>query len=200
MIKTLILILIINGGFIINGLAQQSDINPNIKNESGIKLKSKDSPHRMTDVIGGTYCYGEVDTCLDILNSIGISKSRMRKSVQCTVGDFDANGYLDFVIWGMDTTKKYQYDIEWTDAENYLVLFFEKSRVIRTIKIKTVPGYYLVFYKQRVKVGPNGEPITDKDALWICGETDDYYDETKGTVYVFDSKLEDFKTIKFGKK
>ena len=87
--KTVILILIINYGLIRSGLSQQNDINPKIMNESGLHFQSKDAPHRITDAIGATYCYGDLDTCLDKLNSIGISKNRLQKSVQCTVGDFD---------------------------------------------------------------------------------------------------------------
>ncbi len=198
--KSFLLTLIINCVFVLSGLGQQNIINQNIKNESRLYLQSKDAPNRITDVIGSTYCHGDLDTCLDKLNAIGISRSKLRKSVQCTVGDFDNNGYLDFAIWGMDTTKKHQYNIECSDAENYLVLFFEKSKIIRTLNIKTTPGFYLVYYPPRYKIGVNGEPITNKDALWICGQTNDYYDESKGTVYIFNSKLGNFDTINFGKK
>jgi hypothetical protein len=183
-----------------NLLAQQNALHSNIKNESGLHIQSKDAPPRISDVIGATYCYGTLDTCLDKLKEIGISKNRLQKLVQCTVGDFDGNGYLDFSIWGIDSTKKYQDNIEWTDAENYLVLFFEKSKIIGSIKIRTTPGFNLLHYPRRLKTGPNGEPKSNNDALWICGETDDYYDTSKGTVYIFDSKSENFKTVPFGKK
>lgn len=131
-------------------------------------------------------------------SKIGISKNKLKELVQCTVGDFDGNGYLDFVIWGIDKTKKIKDNVQWSDGENYIVLFFEKSKIIRTTKIKTTS--YLVHYPPRTKKGPNGEPITNKDALWVWGETDDYDDYSKGKVYIFDSKSENFKIIPFGKK
>lgn len=180
--------------------AQQNELNPKIKNESTLHLQSKDEPRRITDVIGATYCNGVLDTCLEKLEEIGISKTKLEEKVQCTIGDFDGNGYLDFAIWGVDTTKKYQYNIQWTDYENYLVLFFEKSKIISSIRIKTIPGYALVHYPPRFKTGPNGEPISNNDALWICGDTDGYYDESKGIVYIFDLNLGSFRTVEFGKK
>lgn len=181
-----------------NILAQKY-IPSNIKNESALHFESTDAPPQITDEIGATYCFGILDTCLDRLLEIGISKFRLQKGVQCAAGDFDGNGYLDFAIWGIDTTKKHKYNIQWTDTENYLVLFFEKSKIIRNIKIKTTKGFKLVYYPQRLEKGPNGEPISKNDALWIYGKTDDYFNPSKGTVYVFDSETENFKTINFGK-
>jgi hypothetical protein len=186
--------------FIHNISAQKNEINPKIKNESPLHLQSKDAPYRITDTDGSTYCHGLLDTCLDKLLEIGISKARLMQKVQCAVGDFDGNGYLDFAIWGIDTTRKYQYDIQWTDGKNYLVLFFEKSKIIRSIRIETTPGYCLDHYPPRMNIGLNGEPISKNDALWICGDTDGYYDISKGTVYIFDSNLGNFRTIEFGKK
>jgi len=199
--KGLLIPLWIFFGFIQNGFSQQEKLNPKIKNESKLHLQAKNAPHRITDVIGATYCYGIIDdSFMEQINKIGISKNKLKELVQCTVGDFDENGYLDFVIWGIDTTKKQRDNIQWADAVNYIVLFFEKSKIIRTKKIKTTPGSYLVHYSPRAKKGHNGEPVTNKDALWICGETNDYDDESKGKVYLFDSKSEEFKIIEFGKK
>ena len=201
MIKNLLITGLIFLVFISDGFSQQIKLNPNIKNESNLHLQSKNAPNRITDVIGATYCYGTVDDVSMIqINKIGISKNKLKELVQCTVGDFDENGYLDFVIWGIDATKKNKDNIQWSDGENYVVLFFEKSKIIRTKKIKTTPGFYLVHYPPRTKKGINGEPTTAKDALWTWGETDGYDDYSKGNVYVFDSKTENFKIIEFGKK
>lgn len=101
---------------------------------------------------------------------------------------------------GYDTTKEHQDNIDWSDAENYLVFFFEKQKVIRSIPIKTQPGFNLVHYPPRGKVGPNGEPVTKNDALWVCGETEGYDDTSKGMVYLFNADTGKFKTVRFGKK
>jgi hypothetical protein len=182
-----------------NLLAQQNELNLNMKNESPLHIQPKDAPNQITDAIGSTYCSGILDTCLEELRQIGISKTRLSKKVQCAVGDFDGNGYLDFALWGIDTTRKFQYNIQWSDGKNYLVLFFEKSKIIRTIKIKTEPGNCLVNYPPREKRGPHGEPPSKNDALWIWGDTNGYFDTSKGTVYIFDLKSNNFKTLDFGK-
>jgi hypothetical protein len=199
--KNLFVVFMIFFGFINFGFSQQIKLNPNIKNESNLRLQAKNAPNRITDVIDATYCYGTIDeVSMGKINKIGISKNKLKELVQCTAGDFDRNEYLDFVIWGIDAAKKNKDNIQWPDGENYVVLFFEKSKIIRTKKIKTSPGFYLVHYPPRTKKGINGEPVTNKDALWTCGDNDGYDDYSTGKVYLFDSKTENFKIIEFGKK
>lgn len=187
-------------GFIQQGFSQQEKLNSNIKNESKLHLQDKNAPKRLTDVVGATYCHGTIDdtSIMKEINKLGITENKLKESIQCTAGDFDGNGYLDFAIWGLDTTNKNFDDVQWADGENFIVLFFDKSKIIQAKKIKTSPGSLLLHYAPRAKKGPHGEPITNKDALWISGQTDDYDDETKGKVYVFDAKSENFKIIKFG--
>ncbi len=186
---------------ILNGFSQQQKLNPKIKNESKLNPQSTKATNKITDVDGATYCSGEIDdVSIKEINKIGITASKLEELVQCTIGDFDGNGYLDFVIWGIDKTKKIKNNVQWSDGENYVVLFFEKSKIIKIKKIKTTPGFYLVHYLPRSKKGVNGEPITKNDALWIWGETGGYDDYSKGKVYIYDSKSENFKMTEFGKK
>ncbi|MCU0361645.1 MAG: hypothetical protein MUF75_13215 [Bacteroidia bacterium] len=189
-----LLLLIFIFGLLTKG--QQLDLSEKVKNDSPLRLQAKDSPKKITDVIGATYCFGDLDTCLNLLINIGVSKYRLTKFTQCTAGDFDGNGFLDFVIWGHDTTKIKDEGIDWPDYENYLVLFFKGTGVVRTELIKTEKGLPLVHYPPRLTKGPNGEPVSKTDALWTWGQTDDNDDYTKGTVYIFDDGR--FTSISFG--
>lgn len=175
-------------------MARQDELNPKTKNESPLRFLSKDAPARGDDVVGATFCSGAVDSATKELERIGISKEDLRNEVYCTVGDFDGNGYLDFAIWGGNKQRK-----KWPDYQNYLVLFFEKDKLIKSISIKSDhPGGLLVHYPPRAQSGPNGEPISTNDALWAIGETNGYDDVSKGIVYLFDLKSAAFKKLQFG--
>lgn len=177
---------------LIPGMALQSELNQNIKNESSLQFSKEDK-----EIDGATSCHGTVDSgTLKELNEIGIKKEDLEKKVYCTVGDFDGNGYLDFAIWGGNKNKN-----KWPDYENYLVLFYEKDRKIKIIKIKSdFRGELFVHYPPRSKIGPNGEPISSNDALWLIGQSGDYDDVSKGIVYIFNSKLGVFNKVEFGNK
>lgn len=174
------------------GMAQQNNLNSKIKNESQLRLV-QDSATMSTDIIGTTYCSGSVDTCANFLEEIGITKTKLAKKVRCTVGDFDGNGYLDFAFWGIDKSGE-------PDYENYVILFFDKAKTVRCLKIKTPSRNLLVYYSPRQKVGPHGEPKSINDGLWLLGETNGYDDDTKGIVYIFNLKTNKFDAINFGKK
>lgn len=181
----------------INTYSQQDNLNSNIKNESNLEFEKNRSTNRITDVEGATYCHGELNGYEKELLKIGISTEKLKNEfVQCTVGDFDGNGYLDFVIWGL--SPKEHKSIRWSDCENYFVVFFEKNQVIHSAKIKTEKGSCLVHYPKRKTIGENGEPISKNDALCVWGSTDGYDDYSKGIVYFYDTRNKEFKTIKFG--
>ena len=57
-----------------------------------------------------------------------------------------------------------------------------------------------MYYPSRHEIGPNGEPITENDALWIWGESEGYDDYSKGTVFVYDAKQSEFRTVEFKKR
>lgn len=78
-----------------------------------------------------------------------------------------------------------------------MILFFKETNIIETEFIKTDPGFPLVYYPVRHEIGPNGEPISNNDALWILGETDGYDDYSKGKVFIYDKQNLEFKTVEF---
>jgi len=178
--------------------AQQNDLNTEIKNLSSLEYEKKRITNRITDVTGATYCSGALSQYETELLEIGITSKRLKENVvQCTVGDFDGNGYLDFAFWGLD--KKEKHGTLWSDYENYFVVFFEKSNVINTIKIKTEKGLCLVHYPPQSEDGFNGEPTSKNDSLWTWGTTDDGYDDySKGVVYIYNKGLRKFDQVKFG--
>lgn len=183
-------------------LALQDDLDPKIKNESSLEFVPKGSTLRgkgvINNVTGATYCSGSVEKSEE-LKRVGISTLKLSGflsffvgSVQCTVGDFDGNGYLDFALWGYN---------EQTKKNSYLVFFFEKSKLLRTILIESKKsGHLLVHYLPRKVAGKHGEPVSAHDGLFEIGETSGYDDETKGIVYLFESQSGKFKEIEFGEK
>ena len=178
--------------------AQQNVLDTNILNLSSLKYEKERIINRITDVTGATYCSGTLPEYEKELLEIGITQKRLKENtVQCTVGDFDGNGYLDFVFWGLDEKEKH--GTLWSDYENYFVVFFEKSKVINTIKIKTEKGLCLVHYPPQSEEGHYGEPISKNDSLWTWGTNDDGYDDySKGIVYIYNKNLEKFDRVKFG--
>lgn len=170
-------------------VAYQENINTDIKNESSLQYESGPIQPRIDDVVGATFCKGTLSNPED-LEKIGLSEADLRNGVHCTVGDFDGNGYMDFALWGNSKPRS---------TQNYLVLFFDRDKLIRSTIIESKhSGRLLVYYSPRKSIGKYGEPISDVDGLFEIGETGGYDDETKGTVYLFDSKLGNFRKVKFG--
>jgi len=168
-----------------------------ILNNSGIKYSPITAVSNQNATIGASYCKGWLKKHPDALTKIGISPELLKDGCSCTVGDFDANGYLDFAFWGIDTSEPKQNGFNKLDYENYVILFFEESDMIETQLIKTDPGFPLVYYPKRLEIGPNGEPISNKDALWIWGETDGYDDLSKGQVFIYNTQDSKFQSIEF---
>jgi hypothetical protein len=177
-------------------MARQDDLDPSIRNESSLHPAPAGAAPRIDDVVGATTCSGTLDNP-DILRKIGLSPADLirpagRTGVQCTVGDFDGNGYLDFALWGFDGQRR---------TRRYLVLFFEKDKLIRSTLIEGHQvGRLLVHYPPRKQAGEHGEPVSAHDGLFEIGETNDYDDVTKGTVYLFDSRTGTFSQVKFGEE
>lgn len=169
--------------------AHQENLNNGIKNESSLRYESANEPARFDDVVGATVCSGTVSNPEE-LKKIALSEADLKEGVHCTVGDFDGNGYMDFALWGFNKRRK---------TRSYLVLFFEKDNLIKSALIESkYSGRLLVHYPPRKSVGKHGEPVSSLDGLFEIGDTNGYDDETKGTVYLFDSKSGGFRKIKFG--
>lgn len=169
-----------------------------VLNESGINFTTITKGSSINSIPGASFCKGFFEKHPKVLTDIGISALILNKECNCTVGDFDNNGYLDFAFWGIDKSEPIRHGVNNLDYENYVVLFFNKSNIINTKKIKTEPGFPLVYYPKRSQTGDNDEPISNKDCLWVWGSTEDGYDDySQGTVYTYNNYTKEFDKIKF---
>lgn len=181
---------------IVNGQVNQPD--STALNESGISYSPITKANNQNATIGASFCKGVLKNHTSTLKEIGISPKILEKNCNCTVGDFDGNGYLDFAFWSIDMLNPTnQSGLNNYDYENYVVLFFKGEIILNSVWIKTEPGFPLVYYPLRQEIGPNGEPITKNESLWIWGESEGYDDYSKGTVFVYDKNESEFKTIEF---
>jgi hypothetical protein len=67
------------------------------------------------------WCQGEVPKGVD-LSAAGITSEDLKSGVSCYVGDFDGNGYLDFVLYGPTKCKMPGSCI----TTSFLILFSKK--------------------------------------------------------------------------
>lgn len=172
--------------------------NSNLINESGVTYTPITKVSNQNSTLGASFCKGVLKNHPNSLTEIGITPEILEIDCNCTVGDFDGNGYLDFAFWGIDKSNpRNQSGLNNIDYENYLVLFFKEENIIKTSYIKTEPGFPLVYYPKKQELGQNGEPISKNDALCIWGESDGYDDYSKGKVFIFDTHSSGFKTIDF---
>lgn len=127
-------------------------------------------------------CSGEISNPT-LLYEVGITSDILAKGVKCIAGDFDGNGYLDFSLYSQS-------------ADEYLVLMFEKDKLIYSEKISLSRGamlkvgennYYqgLVLYRhRRIGIYPSK---TDGLVRWGQGDAT--------TLYMFDREIKRFKKI-----
>lgn len=173
---------------------------PSLKliNESGITYSPITIVSNQNSTLGASFCKGVLMNHPISLIEIGITPEILESDCNCTVGDFDGNGYLDFAFWGIDKSNpKNQSGLNNIDYENYLVLFFKEEHIIQTAYIKTEPGFPLVYYPKKKEIGQNGEPVSKNDALCIWGESDGYDDYSKGKVFIFDTHSLEFNSVEF---
>jgi len=181
---------------VVNGQVNQPD--STALNESGISYSPIMKVNNQNATIGASFCKGVLKNHPSSLTEIGISTKILEKDCNCTVGDFDGNGYLDFAFWGINKLNPTnQSGLNNLDYENYVVLFFKGETILNSELIKTESGFPLVYYPLRQEIGPNGEPVTKNEALWIWGESDGYDDYSKGTVFVYETKESEFIKVEF---
>ena len=132
------------------------------------------------------WCNGQVDKGKDgkliTISEIGISEDTLLEGINCVAGDFDGNGYLDFLLFG-----------EYIDEppvvahpKHYMILMYDKQKVIRKIIQSKYGLNHPLVYSARPNVGEFGEPATKNDGFYEPGEG--------GTTYIF---LYNMKTKQF---
>lgn len=84
-------------------------------------------PGRTPENNGVSQCSG-LQAYAESLRDTGLSAPELAKGVNCVVADFDANGYLDFAIWGaLEPSKR-----GLRGTRRIKVLFFRGRAVVRS--------------------------------------------------------------------
>jgi hypothetical protein len=115
------------------------------RNESGIQVKgitkiTRDlrpeldtSDHLIANTSVIKWCQGSVPEGVDLV-SAGINAENLKNGVSCYPGDFDGNGFLDFVLYSPPKCPSVSNCL----PETLLILFFRGHSVIRTQVISNV--------------------------------------------------------------
>jgi len=101
-----------------------------------------------------------------ILNKIGITEADLKKGVDCVVGDFDGNGYLDFAVYGRIIHEPPVID----HPEALGVIFFQGSNILKTQVLKDKHFSAPELYPATTKKGPFGEPVSKTTGIVEWGE------------------------------
>lgn len=111
------------------------------------------------------------------LSDIGITERQLQKPLSCIWGDFDGNGFLDFVIWGTLTEHP-----GFVGIRKFKVLLFNAGRIIKSQIIENENKDTLLLYPKTRKTGEFGEPPTKLDGLVQWGEGGPTY------IYLYDQR------------
>jgi len=129
-----------------------------LTNESAISFKNA------PDLPGSFTCQGKVND--DILKELEISRNELERGISCVVGDFDGNGYADFLLFGR-IMKSPRY----SDRPAVVsAVFYEGPRVLRHQVIIDSHLVHPVLYPATQKKGRYGEPISKMDGFVEWGE------------------------------
>jgi hypothetical protein len=130
----------------------------NAKNESTIVYKNELKQTR-------NVCSGSLND-VTILNKIGLTEADLRKGVDCVVGDFDGNGYLDFALYGRIIHEPPVID----HPEALGVISFQGSNILKTQVLKDQHFSAPELYPTKTKKGPFGEPASKTVGIVEWGE------------------------------
>jgi len=155
------------------------------KNASQIQFRagSKDEPN----VKGLSTCSGKLPAGGD-LSDIGLSPRDLESGVTCIVGDFDGNGYSDFVFLGKPKLEQAEAKAEFHGPATraFKVVLFKSDKVIFSKRIETHGYDALELYPPQKNTGPFGEPRNKIDGLVQRGEGSTTH------IFFFDKAQNDF--------
>lgn len=110
-------------------------------------------------------CHGTIGNNAK-LKDIGITKSEIKNGINCVAGDFDGNGYLDFLLFG----KYIDLPPVIPHPENYLAVLYNKKEIINQLIVKHPKLSHPFLYKARDIKGEFGEPASKTDGFIEPGE------------------------------
>ena len=152
--EAVLISLLMVAAFSVNGIAGSL----NTKNESTIVYKNELKQSR-------NVCSGSINDAT-ILHKIGLTEADLRKDVDCVVGDFDGNGYLDFALYGRIIHEPPVID----HPEALGVIFFQGSNISKTQVLKDQHFSAPELYPTTSKKGPFGEPVSKNAGIVEWGE------------------------------
>ena len=137
-----------------------------LKNESSITYTpSKNRQHGL--------CKGSIEDQA-LLAKAGVSAKELAAGVTpCIAGDFDGNGYLDFVLFG----PSIQIGNYLPRPDGFLVVRYKNEQIIAKDIIKDESLVSPELYPATKKKGKFGEPATERDGFveWGEGGTTELY-------------------------
>jgi hypothetical protein len=137
------------------------------------------SEKKFNDFPTNHICSGSVPANVD-LASIHLTPEDLKKGVSCLVGDFDGNGFIDFMLYGGRTAKENQHG---------LILFFKGASVLRTQVIDAVD--LLAIFEESDKERANYPKYKGIPGLIWHAEGDG------ADVYFYDKKTSLFKKVPY---
>lgn len=149
------------------------------KNRSGITVNHHRPGERQS-------CRGSISSKVR-LSEIGISPQELKTGLVCVAGDFDGDGYLDFLFYGKVTHRKN------SDSyyKKFLIVFFNKNNIVRQIPFEFEKRLiWPALYEATNKTSRQGHPAS---------KTDSFFDPGEGAadwVFIFDKKTNTFKATR----
>ena len=155
-------------------------------NEQFSKTVSGQNPEIYLNNLNGVYlCSSSIPLPDGLLEKIKQPDTMLEDGIPCTIGDFDGNGYLDFVLWGTEygpMGKNYH-----GSARSFMVILYDKNKIVNTFYIGDQHGDKIELYKPTRKKGKSGAPPTFRDGLIQWGEGGANH------LFVYDTKKNTFK-------
>jgi hypothetical protein len=145
------------------------------KNESDIQIEKVSSTGGAS--AGASFCKGTVPSTV-VLNRVNLSAAELLNGVKCVFGDFDGNGFRDFVLYGKQAGVN--------NAQS-MILFYKGRSVIKTQIIDANLEIFNLTDSERV----NYPDFKLAQGLIKHAEGD------SGVVYFYDKKSGLFKNVPY---
>ncbi len=185
MMRKLTTLILLTCCLFINLTSMASDNGQEVTNLSNIKVT-------WLERTASQWCHGQANQEKNghpiNLAEIGINEQTLLNGINCVAGDFDGNGYLDFLLFGEYIDKPPVV----AHPKHYMVLMYDKHLIIRKLIQAKYGLNHPLLYTARADVGEFGEPATKNDGFYEPGEG--------GTTYIFlyNKKTERFDISEFG--
>jgi hypothetical protein len=114
----------------------------------------------------GWICKGTVPKEVN-LKELTVIPVDLENGINCVVGDFDGNGYTDFLLFGKYIERGRSI---LSSPDNYLAVFFKKKKLHHQVIISHPNLSHPFLYSPRKTKGEFGEPTSKTDGFYEPGE------------------------------